>query len=444
MTRRRKIQLISLTVAIVLVLGGTTVSGYLLAAKYRSNLEYSYRRALSDLGDYVSSIETTLTKAVYANTAPQQNGIAARLMRESSGAKSSLAVLPLDGDQFENMSRFIAQVGDFSMAISNKISSGGKISEDEYKTIQSLEAYAKSLQQGIADVEEKFSADGMRIGQTEQLLGNLEENTKSVFNDNLEAVAKDFSDYPQLIYDGPFSDSIGQKTPKLIEGKAEIPQGNAENIAAEFLGADQAKLQQANNNAGGLPTYNFSAGGVTVCVTRAGGVPVRLVNDRAVEKQTLGYQEALKLSQDFLKAHKIENMKESYYFMHDGKCTINYAYTADGVTYYPDLIKVSVAMDNGEIVEYDATGYIMNHTDRKKPSSTLTQAQAQKSVSPHLTVKKGGLAVIPTPGLNEVLCYEFLCESEDEEQVLVYINADEGYEQEILILLFSDNGVLTQ
>jgi germination protein YpeB len=445
MTRKRKIQVITLTAAVILILGGTTASGYLLAAKYRTNLEYSYRRALSDLGDYVSGMETTLNKAVYANTAPQQNGIAARLMRDSSGAKAALSALPLKGDEFDNMSKFIAQVGDFSTALCNKVSSGGKISTDEFKTIRGLGEYAKNLEQGLSDVQQEFSDGTVRIGETESLVKNMK-STQPVFSDRMETVAKDFENYPKLIYDGPFSDHVGQKTPKLTEGKAEVKQGNAQNTAAQFLGVKESGLKHAGDTGGGLPTYNFTSGDIWISVTKKAGFPVKLTDPRQIGEAKLGYQDALQKSKEFLNAHNLPDMKESYYVIHDGKCTINYACTKDGVVYYPDLIKVSVALDNGGIVDFDATGYVMNHVGRKKPEVKLTQAEAQKSVSPYLTVKKGELAVIPTPGLTEVTCYEFLCESkvEKNQQVLVYIDAATGYEQDILILLFSDNGVLTK
>ena len=42
--------------------------------------------------------------------------------------------------------------------------------------------------------------------------------------------------------------------------------------------------------------------------------------------------------------------KESYYSVADHICTVNFAAQQNGVTCYPDLIKVSVAMDNGSIV----------------------------------------------------------------------------------------------
>ena len=92
MTKNRKVLFLSLAlVAVILVLGGTTVSGYVQASKYKMNLNYNYQRAVTDLGDCVDNIESTLNKSIYANTPTQQNGLAAKLMRETSMAKAALA-----------------------------------------------------------------------------------------------------------------------------------------------------------------------------------------------------------------------------------------------------------------------------------------------------------------------------------------------------------------
>ena len=436
--------MISVTIAAILVLGGTTISGYVLAGKYRSGLEYGYRRALSDLGDYVSSIETTLTKSAYANTLPQQNGIASKLMREASGAKAALSALPLNGSDLSNVNRFIAQVGDFSLALSTKISAGGTITEEEYKTLESLGKYAKTLHEDISDVESKFSDGAMHIGEAEKFLNNLESNAQPVLSDNLEDAAKDFSDYPTLIYDGPFSDHIGQMKPKFLDGEAEIPLGNAEAVAAEFWGTDHSKIEHVNDTAGGLPTYNFNLGDARVSITKAGGFVASMMNPREIKSEKLGYEQALQKAQEFFAKRGIQGMKESYYVINDGKCTINFAYSEGETVFYPDLVKVAVALDNGEVVEYNSSGFLMNHHNRERQTPKLSLAQAQESVSPHLTVEKGMLCVIPTPGLNEVLCYEFQCKAQNGDDVLVYINAETGLEEQILILLKSDNGILTK
>ena len=96
--------------------------------------------------------------------------------------------------------------------------------------------------------------------------------------------------------------------------------------------------------------------------------------------------DALKKASEFLSSHGYADMKESYYSTSDGVCTVNYAYKKDGVIYYPDLIKVGVNLETGEIASFDAKGYIMNHTERNLSSDILSQAEAQKSVSGLLTV----------------------------------------------------------
>ena len=99
MTRRRKIQLISVIAAALIALIGTTISGYVLAGRYRTDLEYGYRRAFNDLSEHVTRMRNALNKVTYANTPTQQHGITALLMKEASSASAfPLAVLPLGGD----------------------------------------------------------------------------------------------------------------------------------------------------------------------------------------------------------------------------------------------------------------------------------------------------------------------------------------------------------
>jgi spore germination protein len=168
-----------------------------------------------------------------------------------------------------------------------------------------------------------------------------------------------------------------------------------------------------------------------------------MTNSRKTGDTKLGYDEALKKALAFLRDKGMSNMKESYYAINDNICLINFAYSQDGIICYPDLVKVGVALDNGEIVRYDAAGYIMNHHSRNL-SAKLTAQQAQKSVSSNLKVQQCRIALIPTASKSEKLTYEFLCTGMDNEEILVYINAETGLEQDILILQKSDNGVLTK
>ncbi len=423
--KKKRVFTLVFVIALILALGSTTVMGYTSANKYKMNLEYNYKRALDDLNVCVTNIETTLNKSVYANTPTQQNGLAAKLMRESSMAKSALAVLPISDNSLDKVSKYITQVGDFSMALSTKISAGQKITAEEYKTIQSLEKYAKTLNAGMLSVKPDFEPTALTT--------------------EFKKTSDEFTDFPSLIYDGPFSDHISQKKPKLTEGKKQILQGNAQNIAADFLNVTQDKLTHTQDTDGGLPTYNFTGnnGVIRISVTKAGGFISTMENSRDVIAENLTSGDAAKKALSFLKSRGITDIKESYYVINDGICTMNYAYYKNDIIDYPDLIKVGVALDNGEIVNFNSTGYIMNHHERTGVAK-ISADTAQKAVSSHLKVLKRGLALIPTPGLNEVLCYEFSCTGQDNDRVLVYINASTGYEEQILILQSSDNGILTK
>ena len=106
-------------------------------------------------------------------------------------------------------------------------------------------------------------------------------------------------------------------------------------------------------------------------------------------------------------------MKDSYYEVANGICTMNFAYEQDGVTCYPDLVKVGVALDTGSVVFFDARGYLMNHQEREFSAPMLTDTTAREILSPSLTVQSQNMAVIPTSGMNEAYCYEFLCEGRE-------------------------------
>lgn len=134
-----------------------------------------------------------------------------------------------------------------------------------------------------------------------------------------------------------------------------------------------------------------------ISITKAGGVPLSLLRSRTVEKAVLTEKEALEKANAFLSAQGIKGMQENYYITGNQICTFHFAYSDGEVLYYPDLIKISVALDNGEILKYEATGYVMNHHSRDAFPASLSIDEAERKVSPHLEVQTRKTAVVPTP-----------------------------------------------
>ena len=136
-------------------------------------------------------------------------------------------------------------------------------------------------------------------------------------------------------------------------------------------------------------------------------------------------------------------MKESYFTSYEAVVTINFAYQQEDVICYPDLIKVSVARDTGEIVGFDATGYLMCHVLRELPDAALSPEDCKANISSDLTILSQELAVIRTTGEAEHLCYEIKCETPEQQHMIFYINSQTGEEEKILLLLEDENGTLT-
>ena len=143
-----------------------------------------------------------------------------------------------------------------------------------------------------------------------------------------------------------------------------------------------------------------------------------------------------------MESRGISNVKPTYYLKQGGIVTINYAYVQDKVTVYPDLIKLKIALDNGEILGMETSGYLNSHTQRTFVTPKISQDEARSKINKNLDIVSEGLAMIPTEYQTEILCWEFKGIVEDR-QFLVYINVETGKEEDVLVILETPNGTLT-
>lgn len=143
---------------------------------------------------------------------------------------------------------------------------------------------------------------------------------------------------------------------------------------------------------------------------------------RGVNQKNLSVEEGLYKAQEFLQEEGFKNMEPNYNLRYDGTVLYNFVYTQEDVTIYPDLIKVKVALDTGEIVAFDASAYYLDHQDRNLNQISMTEAEARKQVKTDFAIDSVRLALIPK-GKNEVQCFEFKGKY-DENDFILYINAE--------------------
>lgn len=442
-SRRGKIRVRLYASVLVLVLFSAFVINAQKASELSRQLNADAERSLSTLEACMSSINTNLTKGLYANTTPMLSSMAISLTRDAASAKNSLSALPLSDTQLDNMLKFLSQVGAFVSTLDRKLSLGESITSEERNQLkqlidvsQKLLSELDTITQGVEDGSVSFKQAGSTLKKSTDQSMQID----SAFGDAEQTL----TDYPTLIYDGPFSDHILNQSPKTLEGKSDISKEKALEIASDFIGVDKSTLRFDSETNGVIETYNFFVDSINISVCKKGGAVLYLLGSSNAGESVITPEQAVENAKNFLSAKGYENMKESYYSTQDGICTVNFAYENEGVICYPDLIKLSVSLETGNIISFDARGYIMNHTDRPPVQSKISADEAKMSVSDYLTVMSSRLAVIPTDYKTEKTAYEFHCKTPDEQEVLVYIDVLTAKEDDILLLLYSDGGILTK
>lgn len=442
-TRRGKIRAFSYAAAVFAVLLVFAIAGNIRAAHLQRQVRLSGERALCELDTYITTIYTDLQKGVYAATPPMLGTLSEELHRAATGAKTSLSVLPLSGVQMDNTYKFLSQIGDFVATLNAKLQRGETISDEERTQMQRLLTFSQTLSEEISTMRTQLFDGYLDFSATNATLAESDNKT-ALLSDDMEDAEQSLTEYPSLIYDGPFSDHILQKEAAFLGGKPEITRDEALAAAAKILNVDKGSLEFLSEETDNTAAYCFKYDDTVIAVTKNGGVLLYMLSSSFVGERTLGYEDARKYASEFLQRNGFFDMRESYYSISDGICTINYAYTNGDYICYPDLIKVSVSLQDGRILSADCRGYVMNHKERTFPPVKLPAAEAQKNLSPLLTVVDTRLAVIPTDSGAEKYAYEFHCKNQDGAEFLVYIDTTTGYEDDILILLYADDGVLTK
>ena len=447
--RLKKGHMLSVICILLIIVGILGAILYKKQREYRQASENSYNMAFFELVDYVQNVETYLAKSLISSTPEHGAETLTNLWREANLAQAYLSRLPIESQELASTEKFLNQVSDYSYSLSRKNIYDEKLTQDDLNNLKELHTYSVDLENTLNQLSEDLNNGRFKWGElTEKGTVAFAQEVDNISKESFSNLEENFHEYAGLIYDGAYSEHLTSSEPKGLTGD-DIDENKAKEIAENFVGKNNIK---ETNNLGysenaTIQVYDFSITNnedlnINISVSKKGGHIVYMNTNRDVNTEIISQEEANQKGKDFLTSKGFPNMKETYFLKQQGIVTINYAYMQDNVIMYPDLIKVKVALDNGEVLGIETTGYLNNHVENRDISNIkITEEEAKKDLNTDLEIISSGLAVIPTEWKSEILCYEFKGKVDDRE-FLVYINAENGREEDILIITNTPNGTL--
>lgn len=437
------------TIILLIVVAVLGVTIYKNHEELLRTSENNYNMAFFQLVDYVKNVEAYLAKSTISTSTKHDAETLTNLWSEANLAQTYLSMLPVESQELEKTEKFLNQVSDYSFSLSRKNINNQELSEEDLKNLKELHSYSIELENSLSQLSEDIDSGRVKWH-------DLSEEEDMVFAKQVDNIAKEsfsnleenFHEYSGLIYDGAFSEHITNSEKKALTGD-DIDEDTAKQKAEEFIGKEN--IEETNNlglsqNAN-IPSFDFNIKtnkneNINIAISQKGGHIVYMNSNRDINSEILQYDEVNELGKKYLAEKGFENMKETYYIKQDGVITINYAYTQEDVVMYPDLIKLKIALDDGEVLGIETTGYLNNHIQRDISKIKVSKEQAKTTINKNLEIGSEGLAVIPTKWKTENLCYEFKG-NVDGREFLVYINAENGNTEDILVIKNTPNGVLT-
>lgn len=396
-------------------------------------------RAFYDLVGYVDNIETNMSKLFVASDSESQQKILGDLMVQSNLADSSLAALPVMDESKHYASKYINQVGDYAKYLNNRLIDQQTLTNEDMDRLVELYNVNTDLKEALttlsAKVNEEYDFDLLKDNNANDLI-------ISQFND----FEKGAVDYPEMIYDGAFSDGVNNKEVKGLSGE-EIDETVAiekfNEIFAEYGELDPSVMGMTENSE--IICYNVTSmtegGEIYAQISKIGGKLVMFNAYRECGEVKLSEEECIVKAGEFLEKLGYKDMKCVWNYASGGTEHLNFAYTENGVIMYPDLVKLNVCMETGVVTGLDADNYYINHTDRLIGKAKHDMGEAFDKVNVKLDVQDERVTVIPLGNGRETLAYEFIG-TYNGSVYYVYVDANTLKEVEIYKVVDTEQGRL--
>ena len=354
---------LKLALMLVIILGLFALYLGLKQKKLEMTLKNTYERAFYDLVEFSDNVEVALAKAQISSSPEYGAKNLSDIWRKADLAVNSLSQVPIRHEVLDLAEKFLNQLSDYSYSLAQKTFQQESLSDGDLANLEKMYTRCKSLNQTLRELMQNLQSGSISWKELTKTRSDEEIFAQEVANlsvDSFSKIEKDMQDYEGLIYDGPFSEHM--TNPNILGlGETIYTREMAEEVLNQYiLPSDILEVEYRGVVDGKIRAHHFDVtlSGDNKCymdITENDGKVLYFSIPRIPESTKFSQKEATQIAQEYLKSHGFGLMQESYFTNENNMLTINFASVQDEVVCYPDLIKVKVALDNGEVMGMETT-----------------------------------------------------------------------------------------
>lgn len=408
---------------------------------YRALAENTYRKSYYSLLYNVDGLETAANKLTVASGKATRQEYLSEITSYATAAAENLSAFTPEETGESKMVKFINQTGDFASYLDDKLNKGGSVTEEDRRTIDDISTAVREIKSSLVALSDEVERGDFSFVDALK-------KKDGAFGEKIAAFESKEIEYPSMIYDGPFSDSLTARQAKALRG-AEVDEAGCKAVVERLLkSVKPSDISVKQGSKSDFERYECEAntewGKAYLTIAKKGGALVSLNFPEVKQTGTfIEAEDAERYAEKYLVDLDILSMKAVWASLYDDVYYINLAAEQDGVILYPDLIKVKVAADTGRVIGMESLNYLYNHTLRDLPAATCTEQEALDAISEYIAVQSCRLTLVPTKGNGEALAYEFFG-TKGEDKYFVYVDAESGEEMKIMRVLDGERGLLLQ
>ncbi|MGJ9384848.1 germination protein YpeB [Salipaludibacillus sp. CF4.18] len=399
--------------------------------------ENTYQRAFHDLTYRVDLIHDELGSTLAMNSKERLSPSLSEVWKITSEAQNDIGQFPLVLSSFSKTEEFLYKLGEFSYRHAVRDFDEEPLTEDEYENLKTLYSQSKDIQTEMRNVQSKVLKDDVRWMDINDQLQAQDEPLDNSIIDGFHIIDEKVGAFSEVDF-GAGDSHLSSNAKEIAENLSgeEINEEEARDKAAKFLGLGNKGNIDIEMAGEGLEYEAYTVTvpdekhdtTTTMDITKKGGHAVWMLNERDVEEQKISLNEASEKAKAFLERNEYDSMQLVDSKQYDNIGVFEFVVLKDDVRIYSDGIILEVALDQGDVIGFEAFPYLANYKKDRDLEVTLTQEEAEENLNPHLDVKEHHLGVIENQLEEEVLCHEFYGVI-DQDTYRIFINAKNGREE---------------